>query len=409
MLKRLIYRLLERRHYWRYVDFAELAEIYASQTLRTFAVSMVSVFTVIYLYQNGYKLVFIMGYLVAYFSLRTVLSFPAAYLVARIGPKHVILLSNILYIPALLAITTLPTYGLTALAFFGFFQAVSATLYEISFYINFSKAKKDDHAGKELGFMYMLDRVATSSSPLLGGFLAFFFSPQVTMIVAAVVFGLAALPLLFSGEPVQTRQHISFRSFNWKLARKGMMARMTVGFDSVASGSIWGLFVAISIFGTATNAIYAQLGALASVTIVSSLLFAHMYGVIIDRRRGGELLRFGSIVTSLVHLMRSFITTPIGVVMTNVVNESATTAYAMPFTKGMFDMADSLPGFRIVYMTFMTAAGVFGGALFAGILLVLALYLPEVLTMQIGFVIAGAATLLIMRHGFPALAPRRFF
>jgi FlaA1/EpsC-like NDP-sugar epimerase len=44
MIKTLIYSLLERRHYWRYVSFSEIAEIYASRTLRVLAVSMVSVF-----------------------------------------------------------------------------------------------------------------------------------------------------------------------------------------------------------------------------------------------------------------------------------------------------------------------------------------------------------------------------
>ena len=409
MLKRLIYRILERRHYWRYVDFAELAEVYASQTLRTFAVSMVAVFTSIYLYQNGYSLAFIMGYFAIYFLVRAIVSFPSAFLVARIGPKHVTFLSNILYVPALLSIATLPKYGLIALAGFGLFQAVSASLYEISYLINFSKAKKDDYAGKELGFMYMLERVAASVSPLLGGLIAFLFSPQVTMITAAVIFGLAAVPLLFSAEPTRTRQKISFRSFNWAVARKGLIARMAVGVDSIASNTLWGLFVAIAIFGTTSNVVYAKLGALASVTVIASLLFAHLYGVLIDRRRGGELLHFGVIITSLVHIARIFTTTPIGVVMTNIVNESATAAYTMPFMKGIFDMADMLPGFRIVYMTLMSVAGVLGAAMYVGAIGLLALFLPEVLSIQIGFFIASILVLFIMRHGFIALVARRFF
>ncbi|MBC7746441.1 MFS transporter [Pedobacter sp.] len=409
MLKSLIYRFLERRHYWRYVDFEELARLYTSRTLRMLAVSMVSIFTVVYLYQNGYTFVFIMCYLVAYFLLRAIVQFPSAFLVARIGPKHVTLISNILYVPALVSITMLPKYGIVALAIFGIFQAISSSLYEISYLINFSKVKKDGHAGKELGFMYMLERIAAGASPLIGGMIAFLFGPQATMITAAILFGLAALPLLYSPEPTRTRQQISFRGLNWKLARKGLIAHMAIGADVIASGALWSLFIAISIFGTSSNAIYAQLGALASVTIVASLLFAHLYGVFIDRRRGGELLRFGVIVTSLVHIARIFISTPVGVVMTNVTNESATAAYAMPFTKGMFDVADTLSGFRIVYITLMCVSGTLGAALFAGTLALLALFLPVIMTMQIGFTIAAVVVLLIMRHGFPALTTRRFF
>lgn len=54
MLKQLIYRLFERRHYWREMSFSEMAELYTSRVLRTLAVSMVSIFIAIYLYQNGY-------------------------------------------------------------------------------------------------------------------------------------------------------------------------------------------------------------------------------------------------------------------------------------------------------------------------------------------------------------------
>lgn len=409
MLKRFIYAILERRHYWRYVDFAELAELYASRVLRVLAVSMITVFVGLYLYQNGYSLAFILGYFAIYFVFRALVTFPAAHLIARIGPKHANLVSNLLYVPSLLAISTLGEYGLYALAVFGIFQAFSTSLYEVAYLVNFSKVKKDDHVGKEISYMYILEKVAMSASPVIGGVIAFLLGPQATMITAAVLFAIAAMPLLFTGEPVPTRQKIIFRSFNWRESWRGIVAHMGYSADVVASTSLWGLFVAIAVLHSTDNDVYAQVGALSSVALVASLVFAKLYGRLIDRRRGGELLRFGVVADALIHLARPFITTPVGVVMTNIVNEGATIAYVMPFTKGMFDMADRLPGYRIVYMSLMSAMGVIGAALYAGVLSLLALILPEVMTMQIGFVAVAFIVLIIMKHGFPALAPRRFF
>ena len=47
--------------------------------------------------------------------------------------------------------------------------------------------------------------------------------------------------------------------------------------------------------------------------------------------------------------MRPFTSSVTGVMGVNIANESATSAYAMPFTRVMFDIADS-SGFRIAYM-----------------------------------------------------------
>lgn len=408
MLKRLVYHLLERRHYWRYVDFAELAELYASRTLRVLAVSMVAVFVAIYLYQNGYHLSYIMGYFMLYYVLRALMSFPSAFVVARIGPKHATLISNLLYVPALLAISQLDVLGIVALAVCAVFQSLSVSLYEVSYLVNFSKVKKDDHVGKELGFMYLLERVATGISPVVGGLIAYYFGVQATMYFAALLFALAALPLFFTGEPVRTHQLITFRQFNWRQTYKGLYANAAVGVDFVASGPLWALFIAVSIFGTASDSVYAKVGALASVTILASLIFSRIYGILIDRRRGGELLKYGVMCNSVIHIFRPLVTTPVGILLTNISNESATTAYAMPFSKGMFDMADSLPGYRIVYMTVQSIAVSFGAALMALIVGLLSLILNETQAMQVGFIVAAPMVLVILNHGFPALRPQRF-
>lgn len=371
------------------------------------AVSMVAMLTAIYLYQNGYHLTFIMGYFACYFVVRGAMVLPSSFVIARIGPKHATLISNLLYVPGLFCLTQLPEYGLPALAVFGLFQAMSVALYDVSYMVNFSKVKKDDHVGKELGFMFIIERVTHSLSPLVGGFVAYLFGPESTMVFAAIVFGLAALPLLFTPEPTKTHQHITFRGLNWKKIRKNLVAEAALGADFVISSSTWTLFLAIAIFGTTTNTVYAQIGALASFTVIASLAFAKIYGILIDRRRGGELLRVGAIANSLIHLVRPFIATPVGAVMINVTNEAATTGYTMPFVKGMFATADDLPGYRIVYLSCMSIAASIGAATLAATVALISSATNEIAALQLSFLIMSVISLLILRHGFSALRTGR--
>jgi len=409
MINKIIHKLLEQRHYWRTVSFSELAELYASRLMRLMAVNMVSGMTGVYLYQLGYPLIFIVGFFAMYFALRGAMTIPCAYLIARIGPKHSILISNLLYVPALLSLTQLSSYGLPILGLFALFQATSVALYNTAYFVDFSKIQHREHAGKEIGFMSMVEKIGAGLSPFVGGVVAYVFAPEMTMWAAAIVFIVAAGPLFFSPEPVRTHQNITFRGFNWRATSSNFVSQLAVGVDQVSSAGIWVLYAALTIFGTTSNIVYAQVGALTSIAFVASLGFSRLYGLVVDRNRGGDLLTVSVIGDAIVHLSRPFITTPLGVVTTNIANEAATTGYSMPYMKGEFDMADSLPGYRIVYAALMDVALCAGATFFCllmgGVLILLGG--NEVRGLQIGYIIAAICVLPMLLHGFPALKRRR--
>lgn len=408
MIKRLIYRILERRHYWRYVSFSEIAELYASRLLRILGLSMVSIFVAIFLYQHGYSLTFIMFFFAAYYVFRMLLSFPFAYVIARIGPKHATLVSNLFFIPSLLLLVMMPQYGFIAVLGYAFFQAVSLSLYDMAYLVDFSKVKHEEFSGREIGYMNMLEQIARGASPLVGGFIAYWFGPQVTMFVAAGIFTLSALPLFFTPEPVKTHQTITFHGIPWRRVRRPLLASMANGYDTIASTLIWSLFIAIAIFGVATNSVYAQLGVLASITMVVGIAAARFFGTVVDGSRGRELLNWSAVANALTHLMRPFVATPLGVLFANIVNVVVTAGYTLPFTKGMFALADDLPGYRIAFMSLINASASVGAAILCVIAGTLSLFLDELLSLQVTYVITAFVTLLILAHGFPALRKRRF-
>jgi MFS family permease len=400
MIQQLIHRLFLRRHFWRHATFSEVAELYASRTLRMMAVNIASVLMSVYLYQTGYSLQFIAGYWAIYYFLKIFITFPAAKYISRFGPKHAILLSNLLYIPAMAIFTLIPTYGILAIVLTGILQGLSATIYDLGYLVDFSKVKSPEHAGKEIAYMNILEKIAKGLSPLLGGLLAFAAGPEATMWVAAGLFAVAAVPLLQTAEPTKSRNGLVFRGFPWRMAWRSMVAETGVGFDVIASGTVWSLYVAIVILGVNGNEVYAQLGALLSVVMFVAIASSYAYGRLIDKRRGGELLFYSVIANAIVHSTRPFVGTVGVTVGTNIANEIATTGYAMAFTRGIFDTAD-LSGFRITYLACVEVMANFGAMLAGVVFLVSLMMFGDVDGMRNFFFVAAFVVLIVAFPRFP--------
>lgn len=401
MLQNILHRILIRRHFWRHATFSEVSELYASRMLRMLALNIAASFMSIFLYQNGFSIPFIALFWALFFFFKSVMALPLAAVTARIGAKHGILLSNIMYIPSMIIFSLIPVYGPLLLIAVVILQGSSAALYSISYSTDFSKVKSSIHAGKEIAYMNIVEKVTAGLSPLIGGLLAFAFGPEVVLVIAAVLFSLAAAPLLRTAEQEKPNQKLVFKGFPWHLIRPNIASHIAVGFDVFSSGTVWSIFVAVFILGVAsTNEVYAANGALMSVVVFAALAASYAYGKLIDKKKGGELLRISAIGNALTHLMRAFTTTPVAVAGLNIANEAATTGYSMAFTRGVFDNAD-LSGQRVTYLGVVEALANLGAAIGGFILFLLATFLEHKLSIHVFFFIAAAVVLLIAVARFP--------
>ena len=395
MLRRIIYRLLRHRHYWRYVNFSEMAELYTSRLMTIFAANLVNLFAAVYLYKLGYGVAFIALFYAATFLLKVPVSYLAAQYAAFFGPKHGILLANILRIPSLVAFALVPLYGLPALLVFGVLQQISIAIYDLCYMVDFSKVKHSMHAGKELGMMQIVEKTARVGSPLIGGVIASLYSPQVTIVLASVMFLLAAVPLFKTVEPTMTRVPLRMSGFPWRLAMPSLLGQSVVGFDFIISGMAWTLFVTIVIFSGMGDAVYAALGALASLGVLVSMLTALVFGRIVDKNQGKILLTVGIVLNTILHMFRPFVTSVAGVLGVNIVNETATSAYVLPFMRHVFDVADT-SGFRITYMMYMEVALNIGAALGCAVLYLCVVSLGVQYGLMATFVMAAVYELLLL-------------
>lgn len=402
MVKDFFHKILSRRHFWRHAAFSEVAELYISRVLRMAALYMITSFVSIYLYQAGFSVAHIAFYWALFFGFKALVALPVARWVAWIGPKHATFISNILYIPAMIAYALLPTYGPWLLVIAVVFQGVSASMYMIAYSIDFSKVKSVDHAGKQIAYMNIFEKLTMGLSPLIGGLIAFAWGPQVVILFSAVLFAFAATPLFKTGEPVRVNQKLVFRGFPWRLLAGQSVSHVAAGFDVFASGTVWSLYIAIVILGvsSSSNGVYATVGLLMSVVFIVAIVASYTYGRIIDRSKGGELMRVGVIANSLTHFMRPFVAAPIAIAGLNAANELATTGYTLPYTRATYDNAD-LSGHRTTYLGILEVLGNFGASIAACILGGVALAWGSDTALHSFFFIAGAVVLLILTARFP--------
>ena len=395
MLNRIITLVLHRRHYWRSISFDDIAELYVSRLITVFAINIINLFAAVYLYKLDYSILFIAVFYGSLYLLKVPFAVIAAKYAAYFGPKHGILAANILRIPSMIAFAFVPEYGLVPIIIFGVLQQMSSTLYDMCYMIDFSKVKHAIHAGKEIGMMQMVEKFAKVISPVIGGVIASIWSPEVTIILASVLFVFAALPLLRTVEPTRTRAKLKLSGFPWRLAKPTLVSYSVVGFDFVASGMAWTLFITIFVFASLGDNVYSALGALASFGVLISIAASWTFGQMIDKRKGDSLLVAGTLVNIVLHLFRPFASTPPAVIGVNMVNETATSAYAMPFTRATFDVADN-SGSRLAYMMYMEMTLNFGAALGCFVMALGVWMLDEKSGLILVFLVAAVYQLLML-------------
>lgn len=381
------------------MQFEELAEIYASMSLRSFGFSVIGIFVPVYLYTEGVTLRGIFLFFTLFFIIRIPLAICAAFVVGRIGPKHTIAVSTIVIIMFLLMLLSYNLVGWPLLLLAAGYSAANA-LFFTAYHTDFSKIKHKSHGGKELGWLLIFEQSGRSLGPIVGGLLGGLFAPEFTLMFAIAVLLGSLVPLFLTNEPVKIHQNIKYSGFKVKEHIRDYRAFGGLNVSHFAIVVIWPLFVAVTIFNTNT---YEKLGILIGVSMAVSIFSAHMFGRFIDSQRGLYLLRYGVVMNVVLLLSKSLITGVGGAVAASTLGQPIFLAYRMPLSKAMYDRADDIEGYRIVYISLMEVASAFIKALYCGSLLIATYFFDPILVLRLGFVAAALIGLLMLTQKFPAL------
>lgn len=386
------------------MNFDELSELYASTMLRSTGLSLVGIFVPIYLYKLGYELPVVFLFMASVYAARIIGDFVAGYLVAWRGPKHSILISYVLQVLVLVVLLTLPMHQ-WPLWPIAVVWGISISTFFVAYHVDFSKIMHMAHGGKELGFMTIMERLGAALGPVVGGVVATFFGPEYTIMAAIGLFVLAVIPLFLTAEPVRTNQKLSLRSLPFGRLKRDFVSFWAMGFDNNISVGVWPLYIAVAVFTVNT---YASVGLVTTLGILAAILAARFIGQVVDHNQGVSLLRWSVAANSLVHAVRPMITSFGGALMVNMANETVSTGYKLPYSKGMYARADELPGLRIVYIIWMEAIGDAGKSLAWLAVWGLSLFVAPVDAMWWSFILVAPIALWMAYQNFPGLKPRLF-
>ena len=383
---------ISSRHFWRTASFSEMGQLHVARLVRTIAINLGAGLIAVYMYKIGYSLVFISLFWVAYFMLKVVIMLPLAQLIASIGPRKSIIISNFLYVPSMIAFMFVEQYAMPMLVVTVIFQTSSAALYDMGYLVGLSRLSRDSSkGGRAVAMMKIAETVAKGLSPLIGGILAMMFDPRASLVVSLLFFVLASIPLIKMVDSMKTGFRLAPRGFNWKQATQSLLVQIPIGFDYYASTTAWSLFLVVLIFASGGNEVYAKLGALTSLILVVSLVSAYAYGKLIDKKAGGQLLIWTAIGSVVSNLFRVFVRTPIAAIGTNAAHEMMATGYSMAYTRGMMDTANQT-GYRVFYVAMTQLTVNLGAGLAALVLAVIIALLGD----SIGFSVFYAITSVVV-------------
>lgn len=382
-----------------YGGFNELSELYISMFFRSLALSIIGVFVPVFLLRYGYSLQSIFLFFAFFFIFRSFMDIVGGYLIARFGPKHTMVVSYVAQIIASILFVSLPDFN-WPLFIPAFFWASANSLFFVAFHVDFSKIKHSEHGGKELGFVHIMERIGATIGPITGGLLAFFLNPKYIFIGAVILLLIGLIPLFKTAEPTKLKQRLDFRNFKIDQHKRDYISYTALTIENTLGLILWPLFLALFALG---SHVFLKLGALTSVSILMSVVGTYYIGKKIDQGRGGQILKIGVILNTLIYGVRPFVSSLPSALSVGVINELITVGYRIPYHKAMYDAADDVPGFRIVYLVSMESFASFAKFIVWSLLYLFASLMSDRSVIVLGFMIAAVASLFILTQKFKSL------
>jgi hypothetical protein len=297
-----------------------LSAVYLASTIRTFALSLLGIFTPLYIYQILERagqgpaatmlthptgvLLGVVGYYIIHRLTLILVNIPASCFIAETkgGFRKSMLLSNCLHAVNLLLLISSKNQPWLLLPA----AVIGGTLipfYWIPYHLIFVEdGEKEKSFGKKISTVGVLDKAAAVVAPLLGG-LVIAFAGFETLLVVVLFLVIASTFPIFS-----MRHHerhfvpplkMIFKDFFSKGFRKDLIAFLGAGVENVGGALVWPIFF----FGLVGS--FAGLGVLTSGLTLISILVTLWLGRVVDKKGKRRVLRVGAYSQSVLWGMRA--------------------------------------------------------------------------------------------------------
>ncbi|HEC66749.1 MAG TPA: MFS transporter [bacterium] len=366
-------------HHLHFLRNKELNELYISVAIKSFALSMISIFIPIFLLKLDYSLVNVLIFYAILNATHLLFTIPAAKISSKYGFKHSIFFSIPILIIFYLALYTLeqihwPIYLLAVV--FG----ISNALYWIGYHIDFSKFSDKEDRSKEIGIAKVASSVFQVLGPIVGGLILTFIGFHAVFITVSVLLVASAIPLFFSKDV-----HQPF-NFSVKEIFRGQKIKDTLtfighGIESGVSSVIWPIFIFFTILNNFTT-----LGLISSLSLLFSLFFVFIVGKFSDVRRR-PVLKIGVFLNTIIWGIRFFVKTTFQVFIVDSFYGVSQTLISIPFDALSYDKANKSNIVKfILFREIVIQAG----------RVVLFLIMTVFATLTVSFLFGGAGSILYL-------------
>ena len=222
-------------------------------------------------------------------------------------------------------------------------------------------------------------------TPAIGGVVATLFGVP-SLYVATVVFYLTSLV------PMSQLKDISMpssrKALSLKQIKSDLLANAAFNIDDVASGSVWTIFIFLFLKS------YAEVGILASVTLLATILISLYMGWRQKDSRLHRYIRFGTGMTGLTNFLRVLVQAPLHISGVNFFQGAGKSLALTPYLTRYYLNAEKQ---GIPYITAMLAAGALACTVYFGILTLLTLLINVKIVALIGLLLGAPGILLAAR------------
>ncbi len=325
------------------IKFTELNEIFLVMSLRSFVMSMIGIFVPIYLYNLGYPLRYIFCLEIVQLLFQGIFEFIALKLNMKWGPKHTIALSMPFLIVNFLLLRTISEYN-WPIWMIGATSGACLALYWQAYHYDFSRSKSKRTPTKDVSKLYLILAVLGAVAPLVGGVIASRFGMKSLFTFVIVLLIFVFIPLLKDGEKV-TQKKIDFSKIKIKSIYRDMISYGGSGIESSASLKMWPLFIFL-ILGS-----YEKVGFVTSLALFITISVTYLIGKNVNNRNRHKVIRFSSLINSLLYVLQTFVDSFGQIVSVNIVRSFTSSMHAAPYISEYYLHADE--NRRAEYIFFM--------------------------------------------------------
>ena len=274
----------------------ELRELYANLFLNKFALSLFNIFVAIFLIDLGFSIKDVLVFMIEFYAFWLLITLPTARLISKLGKKKVIGVSSILSLVVLFGMYLLEHYKLL-LYVVPLIWATAKSFYWLPLNSHFAEHSDKHKVGKNTSVLVLAARVGAALGPVLGGYIATYFSFNTLFLVAGVVLLLSIIPLF------DTKDEKDY----WDVDLKKLVG---VRKDFLKAFFLMGALVAVqyiflNLFIYFKSSIL-DLGAINSVALVLSLASTYFIGSLSDKYDKKSVLKLGALIYGSLFFILAF-------------------------------------------------------------------------------------------------------